>query len=360
MRTRTRILAAAAMAACALAWAGTARAQSVSAVAYSDMMQRLNALEARQADLENIALSGDCGASSCDPCIQGGWYFLYENVIVKPHFTRDAAFYVVDDIANTNDSYREVPFDWDYSYSPRFELGYISTDCCLGGRIRYWHLDESTTLSQDVAENVHAGFAGPDGTDVNIDETSGVITASHSINLDVLDLEATAVRGNFTYSGGVRYMAMNQQYVAFHTDDPSGIRARHDFEGFGPVVGIEGFFPSRWCNISFFTRVRGSMLYGDSSLHAQTNETPPNVVDRSVNSDLIGIGELQIGLDWRRELAYSTFFVTAALEGQYWLSAGTGQPGLINDGDVANYQDESAQNADMGFVGATIGLGLIY
>jgi hypothetical protein len=33
---------------------------------------------------------------------------------------------------------------------------------------------------------------------------------------------------------------------------------------------------------------------------------------------------------------------------------------LIEDGDVGNYQDESAQNANMGFVGATIGLGLIY
>ena len=77
--------------------------------------------------------------------------------------------------------------------------------------------------------------------------------------------------------------------------------------------------------------------------------------------DLLAVGELQIGVDWRRSLpSGNIFFVTLAVEAQYWINAGTGAPFNNAPFDEGNYQNARPQDDDMGFLGGNVGLGLLF
>jgi len=337
-------------------------------VSYSEMMARLQQLEAQMEsqqrqfstvsyEMGGGAHKGDVYESCCDPCASGGFYALYENVFVQPYFTRDAAVYVEDRIPNTSDSFEEIPFDWDLSYSPRFELGYLNP-CGLGARARYWYFDDHAVFATDFqGESIVVGYG--DDAFVAIDNGGAdIFVAQHALKLDVLDFEALVQRGAFTFAAGLRYVQMEQLYEAVDVDNDDRITFGHDFEGVGLTMAAEGMTPSRWCGISFFAKARASFVYGESTSFATDNDPPIDLIVRENNGDLIAIGEMQIGLDWRRCVGNGILFVTAAVETQYWVNAGTAAPGLVDDDDPS-YHDESAQAADMGFLGGVIGIGFL-
>ncbi|MCH8839917.1 MAG: hypothetical protein IH831_04435, partial [Planctomycetes bacterium] len=79
------------------------------------------------------------------------------------------------------------------------------------------------------------------------------------------------------------------------------------------------------------------------------------------NDDLISAGEIQIGIDWRSNLASgASLLFTLAAEGQYWNNVGTGGPANNAPFDEGNYQNGRPQDADLGFFGVTVGTGLMF
>jgi hypothetical protein len=284
---------------------------------------------------------------------------LYENVIAKPHFTRDQAFLFTDDIG-LNFTGTDVSFDWDYAYSPRIEFGYLNANR-LGARVRYWQYNEAATVvaTPDTGD-IYAAYGGSDGIEVEFDAGSDdTVTAVHRIEIDVLDIEAIIARGNMSYSWGARYTRMDQLY-RIATDEDDGLLGRHNFEGVGPTVALEG--RHRIANyLSAFVKVRGSILFGESSFFATDLDDAPtsDEIVRNNDNDMISVGEISTGVHWRQPMGNATFFVTGAVEAQSWQSAGTGSAGLLDDDD-GNYQDENNQNADMGFLALTFGTGLLY
>ncbi len=334
-----------------------APASHVSNVNYSELVERVNELE---------RLVSQPGVLEDDSFVYSdygdyGWYALYENVIVQPHFTRDPAYYIVDGLAGVTESAQEIPFDWNLSYSPRAEIGYAGPT--HGFRVRYWHFDQNTTIVQAAGPNVVTGFGGSDGIGVEIDDNDG-LTASHALQMDVLDSELTFPLQSLLCSAGIRVARSDQGYRA--VDPNEGIVGRHDFRGVGPTLSVEGNVPATSC-LSLFAKMRGSLLYGKSSSFAASfNPMNPLVFDDAVirrnnNGDVVSVGEIQLGADVRRELnGGQVLFLTAALEAQYWSSLGTGLDGQVDADDDSNYQNESAQNADVGFFGFVLGLGILH
>ncbi|MBI1900737.1 MAG: hypothetical protein HYS13_06460 [Planctomycetia bacterium] len=314
---------------------------------YNDLRRRIEDLERSQ------GLAGVGGDNCCDDCCcQDAFYAVYENVIVEPHFTHDPAFYV----QGPGDVFAERSFDWDLEYSPRVEFGRV-TDCGMGWRARWWNFDHTTAQSATGVDAQASFSGGDDNTTVELDFV-GNIAATHRLEVDVIDVEATVMSGNALFSAGVRYARMDQVYFAQQVGTTNFIRAAHDFEGFGPTVGVDVLAPLSNSDLAGFVKVRGSLLYGESLFRA--NDETTAVLLRSLDNDLIGIAEIQLGVDWRRCLDNgSTFFVTVALEAQLWTNAGTGLPGRVGTDD-GNYQNEGAQEADMGFFGFNIGTGLVW
>jgi hypothetical protein len=227
----------------------------------------------------------------------------------------------------------------------------------VGWRIRYWDFNGSVDAFISDTD-VTASFGGSDGVDIEF-ESSGEVTAIHRLQMDVVDLEAAIRRCNLTLTAGVRYAKVEQEYEIFVSDVDAGIFGTHFVEAIGPTIAAEYFQPLNG-NLAGFVKLRGSLLYGDSRMLAVNVESGDDIIVRYNEQDLMANVEMQFGVDWRTCLANgSTFYVTAAIETQFWSNAGTGLAGRVDDDD-GNYIEESAQEADLGFAGGTIGLGLIY
>ena len=195
--------------------------QEISRASLRDMMERVQQLESQmevQQEQVNFA-SHECGEEPCsagcdasvdgdccstvEHCCFGEIYAFYENVIIQPFFTRNSAYYLED--PSGVEGYQEVPFDWNFSNSPRIEFGYLCDCGNLGARIRYWHFDDDTNLDSDHPNGgIFASFADDNITSIGMGSATSALF-SHSRKMDILDLEAGFRQCNWTYSGGLRY-----------------------------------------------------------------------------------------------------------------------------------------------------------
>lgn len=322
----------------------------------------------------DLACDGPCEAGWCDGgCRSGnGWcdgfhgggcggcrgtiYGAYESVIVQPHFSRATAIHLVEREMNStpgnyDNTFTELSFDWDYEYTPRFELGYLGCRG-LGGRLRYWQFDHDARRRGFVFGPPGA----PNGGNGWQNEGEANTFALHSMELHVFDAEALVARCHWLMSAGMRYVRMDQEYDIF-SDFSDGFFTHHDFEGAGPTVALEYNTSPGQC-LGFFVKCRGSLLYGDSG-QVIVNFDNLDVFLRDIENDLIGIAEIQLGLIARfgGECGRGGYFVSAAVEAQYWSNIGSTLRVPLGVEDPAAILADSAQDADMGLIGFTIGIG---
>jgi hypothetical protein len=361
---RTRISAALALAAAWLASSAIqATAEELSLESYNSLLSRIEALEADNAAMvQGMHNGGGCsgGCVCCKPrctpaCYPNGFYGSVEAVVVTPYFSRNAAFYVENDTSIPVDNFNEVSFDRDLEFSPRFEVGSLN-ECGMGWRVRYWNFDDDVVQAA-TGDNYYASFSGGDDqVEIEIDGDTS-IEARHSLDMDVLDLEASKLWQNLLFSAGLRYALMEQSYQAIGDSDE--IRGDHDFEGVGPTLALEVYQPVS-CRFSLFAKVRGSLLYGESSYVASDSVILDSDLQvRNNDEDLVAVSEIQLGARWmKRNSCGGAFFITTALEAQYWANAGTGLPGRVGTDD-GNYIDQTSQEADLGFFGFNVGAGFV-
>ncbi len=186
----------------------------------------------------------------------------------------------------------------------------------------------------------------------------------HVLDLEFLKKDIDC-EGGLTASAGLRYVRMDQ-YLKARNITPAGVLAagvsqeassRHDFEGIGPTVSAEMLKRFDCSNWGMFINVRGSILYGESNTHYQDapRVTPNALASRGIDrndQDIIPVGEIQLGLDYRRPSDCHEPFLRVALETLYWMNGGSAnaQENVIEAGN--------AKESDMGFLGITIATGL--
>lgn len=289
------------------------------------------------------------------------FYGIYENVFVTPYFSQNTAAVIV----GPGVASRVLEFDWDLEYSPRAEIGMIAPDG-TGWRARYWYFDHSNNSRGTVAAGT-AEFIVPNALDAGLVIPAGnSASATHSLRMSVLDAEflrknAGGGRG-LDFSFGLRYARMDQWLRARDTNGAGvlqqNLSVHHDFEGIGPTIAAEYRSPlwnSYW---GVFGNARGALLYGDSNMRYDRRNAADvlvsNVTDEN-NGDLLGVAEMQIGLDYRRPIFCCHEFVfKIALEAQYWASGGSA------NGDVSATGLPSSQETDLGFFGFTVATGLTW
>ncbi|MFH1924135.1 MAG: hypothetical protein ABIP48_30135, partial [Planctomycetota bacterium] len=102
--------------------------------------------------------------------------------------------------------------------------------------------------------------------------------------------------------------------------------ANRSLKGIGPTMAVEFNRPFGFWGLSLFGAARGSVVFRDSDavvfrrLGARTDRTY-----RKEDADkVMGIGEAEIGLEWRRCLsARADVFIRGGYEGQLWQEAGS-------------------------------------
>ena len=373
----------------AIGWSASASAQDAHLVSYNDLLSRIETLEAERASYRTYgACDTGCDAGccdeaccdeaccevQCDPCNSCGvWYGMYESVCVKPVWDRNAAFSVElndnDGGVDLDEGADVVEFDYDLNQSNRFEIGYLAAAGNLGWRARYWHFQDSTTISVSDADaflqtrrpglsldgDIQVNVTIVDDPEIEIEDADAIVTYQ-SIKVDVIDLETVARRGMLTYSAGVRYARFKQSYLA---DDPDGtdeeIYGNLSFRGLGPTLALEARQPVlRTVNLSLFGALRGSMLFGERNFHAQEDPDgdPDELYFADNDNDFVGMAELQLGLEWQQ----GNLFLRGAFEGQYWNGIGQAASQSISGTNEAS--DPLDQN--LGFMGFTLGGGVTY
>lgn len=299
----------------------------------------------------------DCCDTSCDYDCCSSWYAVFENVIVKPHFSRNNAYFL--DSPPGISGQKAKQFDWDYCYSPRFELGW-NGNCGYGARVRYWFFDDETTEHAKDANGNIASFFAEDSSpnDIGFDGSTEA-RFKHGLELNVLDLEATFERCNWVFSIGARYATIDQHYKGENLSGAEEVmKSDHDFDGWGLTASAEFMQPIK-CGFSIFTKGRGSLLYGDSKWKAYNDDPAADDYLSSKNkNDLQAIGELQVGIDWRKCFCGDKIgFIRIAAEAQYWANGGAAGPGDNAVYDEGNYQNTHPQDSVLGLIGVNIAIG---
>lgn len=312
----------------------------------------------------------DCGA--CEVCGQAecgcgpAWRVGFDFLLAKPHFERNLAYTTVRSDGVSNVTISDTEFDYDFELAPRIWAHYESS-AGVGIRGSYWWFDQSAAA--EVVQPPANGFgfiSHPRFGDSNIPLTTDVIIAStiptdtfatvSALDAYTLDLEITK-RGTFCNwdllaGAGVRYARIEQQYLAELRSGGGvmigGIDYVHEQQGFGPTLSLE---TRRGLGAGFagFALTRASLLMGESTSELIAGEdldlaTPIITSQSRARDDVLPIAELVIGAEWRSgNLGFAELLVRSAFEAQWWGGVGSA----------------SSEEGDLGFLGGTIGVGLM-
>ncbi len=302
-----------------------------------------------------ITYTDDCCYED-DCCFSG--YVTYENVVVTPHFTRNNAYFLEN--PNSVDGQRAVEFCWDMCYTPRIEVG-VDGYCGVGLRGRYWRFDHKSSINATSANSeIATWFADDSSNEIGFDDSDEAYF-SHDMRLNVGDIELTFTDCgccNTTFFVGFRFASVKHDYHAEDIDGGSAIvNSKQSFSGWGVTTGFDYLHPLA-CSFSVYAKARASLLYGDGDWFA-TNQDEDARISSSNCNDLIPVGELGFGLDWRRCFCDAYVgFVRIGVETQYWGSAGSAGPGCNAVYDEGNYQNSNPTDSSLGFVGLNIALGM--
>ena len=266
-----------------------------------------------------------------------GFYAGFAAVFAKPHFKEAFQATTVDG----SGSLTMVPFSYDYDMTPRAWFG-CTGPSGLGVRTRYWQYDQSADPFQSspfTAAQAHAvSIIFP--AIISATPPFEVLNINDELEVHTVDLEGTQEielgRFSLVGSGGVRYAMMRQGTEATVTNSGvvgQSLSWQRRFEGVGPVVAVELERPIGGCGLAFVGSFRGSLLFGNKDLNrVEVNGIGggPPVISLDKAKEVLGIGEIEVGLQWSRQLANGTdVFVRGTYEGQLWSDSGTPTLGYL-------------------------------
>lgn len=273
--------------------------------------------------------------SVCGDQRRGEFYAGFECVIAKPHFKESFQTTIVTGPSSVT----MVPFSYDYDVAPRAWFGY-TTASGLGLRTRYWQYNQSAEP-----------FQSPPGTVASAQVVTvifpaaivavppAVLNSSDKLEVHTVDFEGTQEmqfgKLSLLAGGGLRYAMMEQQSEATVTN--SGVVTQslswlRRFEGVGPTIAVEVERPLGNCGLAFVGVFRGSLLFGHKDLdRTELNGSGggPPIVTLDKADEVLGIGEIQLGLQWTRQLSMGDFVVRGTYEGQLWSDSGTPTLGYL-------------------------------
>jgi hypothetical protein len=265
--------------------------------------------------------------------------------------------------------------------SPLIWIG-VANDDGLGFRGRWWQLRDSSgapAVNGDTTGSTTITSASPLGLSISSPGTTlmngsgtDMMFFHRDLDLVVWDVEVTQSfeigRCGVLLSAGARYAHLSQNYSASRSNSDPGLASDvvvqqdtsilisgHNFNGGGPMASVEVWRPIADSGLSIYGNVRGSVLFGSRKEHASTqtvfagtmaDNTPFNRTisqDATANGDsVLPVVELEIGLEYGRQVGRCFPFVRTGLVGQNWFSAG----------------NSSSTDGDLGFFGLEASLGV--
>lgn len=257
----------------------------------------------------------------------------------------DVGFYWVQPVWRTNAAYTTTlgtfteerganfstttDFSYDFSFAPRFTVGYVGCDG-VGVRVRGWWFDDhanETATRGDVPGAANLTIGSATGG-LFLQDVGSTLTARDNVSVTVWDLEGLKdVRwscASVVFAGGIRYSTTKQRYEAFSFDPLTtargAVRSSEDFEGIGPTVAYDVHAPLGG-GLALYQSTRLAFLYGHHEQITSTFNSNPTFGTSNFNrnsTERDGVqaqGELEIGAEWATDWSGSHLFLQGAFVG---------------------------------------------
>ncbi|MEM9283286.1 MAG: Lpg1974 family pore-forming outer membrane protein [Verrucomicrobiota bacterium] len=290
----------------------------------------------------------------------GPWMSV-ENTFLQPHFSRADAFQVE---RGSNNVVESISQEWGTEYAPRFEVGYQFENTSLAIRGRYWTLNAIAGSAYVQPNNTdEAVVAITSAQQVRTRLAGDQLSSEQETSLSAFDLEVMTQRLNpssvLRFGGGFRYAQIEHLFHARVTGAIlERVNASYAFQGFGPTVFGEVDYPIGDSSFSLVGQVRASVLFGDSDYLA--TESGGDTFRNIYETALLPVFESQFGIKYEAgdacRILPEGLSITAAVEGQYWVDAGTGHVGTLSTfGSGSGASD--ARDEDLGLIGGVLKVG---
>jgi hypothetical protein len=364
---------------------------------------------------------GDTPCAACCESICNGKVLAGVGLyLIQPYFENNTAYnFLAETGVNGNTvtlATDRVNVSHHLDVAPLIWLGYETADG-FGGRVRYWYLDEGT--SQTVGLAPYAGTATiktvtnpspPPATIIQpavnngtlftltsatplglqafgdtLSITNGklvpestVFTVTTQLEVQVLDLEVfqhlRCGVWDFLFSGGVRLAQLNQTYNAYdnQNNNPAELRtlaSSYHFNGAGPVLALEIRRALGCSGLTAYGSGRGSLVIGSATQNASfggptlRNDDPnPQFASQHWERGL-PIGELEFGVEYKRQVGPLELCGQIALVGQDWFGAGNAsrsQGTTPNPATPSPVVGGAPVDSDIGFFGLALRFGVDY
>lgn len=299
----------------------------------------------------------------CDPCCDTArWSAGFQFTFLKPRYDSNPAFTVTESDGASLDVLTVRDFDYDLKLTPRVWLQRESANG-VGWRAQYWQFDDNgNSLATSPPANGFGRVDHPAFGNVDIGSTipSDIFSASTSLNAYAIDLEGTKTVDFCSWwlnvTAGIRHASITQDYAAQLRNANGGLRGRLDYShrvsGIGPTMSLTATRSVGPC-WTFFGMSRAALLFDEGRSRLSATEdadlTTPFTTRRvTQRDDLLPIGELQVGGEWkptmvsRKGVCAWQPTISAALEGQLWGNVGSA----------------TSEQGDLGFFGFNIGVAL--
>jgi len=306
--------------------------------------------------VESAPMSGGYASCQSNVC-QCRWFAGFEATFLKPHFTSNPAYTLMESDGSSFENYTDVEFSYDMQFAPRVFVG-LQMGEEIGLRATWWHFDNDpdVLLAQPPA-NGFGSITPPSFGSVDISTTvpgssfqAGTGLTAYTLDLDITR-EFCVSHWRIGAFGGLRYAEIDQKYLA-QTTNASGaltgqIDYQHGLSGIGPTIGLYASIPVA-TRIELFSEARGAVLFGEATSSLTAGEdldlasafTTTSTTNRD---EVMTIGEVELGLRWQgcRRRCWQPFG-SIAMEGQTWGDAGNA---TSEDGNVGFF----GFNASFGF-----------
>jgi hypothetical protein len=344
----------------------TMRAEPILAEPMPEMWDGESIPYTESAGMVSAGSCSSCGPSTpCDSCDMpysrqrwSRWNAGFAFAFVEPRYSNNRALTVADS-GTSSATATDTSFDYDMELSPRLWLAWGDAES-LGWRVQWWQLDEGANQVVAEAPISGLGLVSPvefAEIDISVSLPGERLTADSHVELYAIDFEGMRHVDFDCWSlmaaGGLRYASIEQHYRVQATNiagaQSGSIEEHRTLDGIGPTFLLEARRPLTK-RLAVFSNARASLLFGEGETTLTAGEdldlaSAFTTTRSSANDDLLPILETQWGIDWRSPITpCHDFFLTAALEGQWWSGVGS-----------ASHED-----ADLGLFGFALGLGLRY
>lgn len=262
-----------------------------------------------------------------------------ELLYLKPRFGGNPAFLLHTDNGSV-DVHVQTDFTHDYNTAPRLWVG-CGEPGKVGLRGQYFKFDDRADQLQ-TRDAVGAG-AGTANLVVQTAAPGGLGFFS----------TGTAALPTVTTAGQLTSL----------------IDSRKSFDGVGPTVAAESRIGDG--GLAIYGNGRASLVFGNMDQAVRAGVIPTGARGVFTNSfssdDALPIGELELGLEWRKETTGRSWFLQGGVAAQTWF--GAGNAGNVEDlapragvgGGTVNRQgevDQADSNANLSLIGFKIAGGI--